>query len=68
MPDDPPRLVDGGADGGIGHLINTKRNPTCPHCGADAAHFHVENYDPIWMDGDVMCGKCGKRVRTYDAG
>lgn len=39
----------------------------CPSCGLDFRHWHVENYDPIWRDGDVVC-ECGQRVRGYDAG
>ena len=39
----------------------------CPSCGKDFRHWHVENYDPIWRDGDVVC-ECGQRVRSYDAG
>jgi hypothetical protein len=39
----------------------------CPKCGKDYRHWHVENYDPIWRDGDVVC-ECGQRVRGYDAG
>lgn len=46
------------------HLINISQK--CPQCGGD--DFRVENYDPIWRDGDVMCNKCDIRVRGYDAG
>lgn len=26
------------------------------------------NYDLIWKDGDVVCEKCGKYIRSFDAG
>ena len=66
MPDDKLPFVNGGAHGGVGHLINTTRAAVCPHCGADASHFHVENYDPIWMDGDEM--RAGQRRRGSATG
>jgi hypothetical protein len=55
-----------------GHILNEAWNPknaekVCPTCGKDFRHWHVENYDPIWMDGDVVC-ECGTRIRGYDAG
>jgi hypothetical protein len=54
-----------------GHILNEAINPQhadrrCPQCGSDYTHWHVENYDPIWQMGDVVC-QCGARVRTYDA-
>lgn len=28
----------------------------------------VKDYDSIWKDGTVICQKCGKFVRYFDAG
>jgi len=39
----------------------------CPECDS-AAHLEVRNYDEMWRDGDVYCGKCNVYVRMYDAG
>jgi len=53
-----------------GHILAealAKEAPVCPSCGKDHRHWHVENYDPIWRDGDVVC-ECGQRIRMYDAG
>jgi hypothetical protein len=54
-----------------GHILNEgwneKNRRPCPKCGKDWRHWHVENYDPIWQDGDVVC-ECGQRIRGYDAG
>lgn len=55
----------------VGHILNEALNPAnrhaCPTCGKDWRHWHVEHYDPIWQDGDVVC-ECGTRIRGYDAG
>jgi hypothetical protein len=69
FPKDDPRYRDvlfAGADGGVAHILS-ERTPPCPECGALPSTFHVEHYDPIWRDGDVMCPN-GHRVRGYDAG
>jgi hypothetical protein len=54
-----------------GHILNEAWNPKndkpCPSCGKNYTHWRVENYDPIWHDGDVVC-ECGQRIRGYDAG
>ncbi|MDP2593783.1 MAG: hypothetical protein Q8P36_00365 [bacterium] len=55
-----------GSDGGVVHLL-APASPNCPNCGAPPSEHHVENYDRMWQDGDVVC-KCGTRVRGYDAG
>lgn len=41
-------------------------NKNCPKCGAGPDKQHIENYDPIWKDGDVVC-ECGTKVRNWDA-
>lgn len=46
------------------HMLMVKAN--CPSCGSPPSEHHVENYDPMWRDGDVIC-KCGTKVRDYDA-
>ena len=43
-----------------------KASSNCPNCNAGPEKHHVENYDPIWQDGDVVC-ECGTKVRNYDA-
>jgi hypothetical protein len=53
------------ASGGVGHML---ADVNCPHCGAPNTEHRVENYDPIWRDGDVVCTRCGGYVRGYDAG
>jgi len=52
------------------HMISTTGgNPTeCPNCGATPDKWTVENYDPMWRDGDVVCTVCRTRIRGYDAG
>jgi hypothetical protein len=55
-----------------GHILNEAINPAhatrvCPTCAKDHRHWHVENYDEIWRQGDVVC-ECGTRIRAYDAG
>lgn len=40
-----------------------KRQETCQH-----KNQVLENYDPIWHDGDIVCADCGKHIRSYDAG
>lgn len=54
-----------------GHILNEAHNPqnrrACPRCGKDFRHWHVEDYDPIWRDGKVVC-ECGQFIRDYDAG
>jgi DNA-directed RNA polymerase subunit RPC12/RpoP len=40
----------------------------CPKCGSPPKEHSVENYDAMWHDGDVVCGKCRTRVRGWDAG
>lgn len=54
-----------------GHLLAEARRdgptPVCPRCGLDFRHWHVENYDEMWRDGDVVCA-CGQFIRGYDAG
>lgn len=60
----------------IGHILaedlaalgkDPKPRPVCPKCGKDSRHWHVENYNEIWRDGDVVC-ECGQFIRDYDAG
>lgn len=43
-------------------------HPNCPKCGAPPKDHEVRNHDPIWLDGDVYCKKCGAYVRAFDAG
>ena len=54
----------------MNHGINVgPGNPQkCPKCGSGPEDWDVENYDPIWRDGDVVCQKCRTRIRGYDAG
>jgi hypothetical protein len=56
---------DGGAAGGVGHLVNNYKK-----CPVDPSHqgYDVRNYDEMWRDGDVHCAQCGAFIRTYDAG
>lgn len=66
MSADEPRMT------GTFHMLNEALEPSnvgrvCPNCGKDHWHWHVENYDEVWRDGDVVC-VCGTRVRSYDAG
>lgn len=67
MPDESrPRAEPGHF---LSEAVGTGADPArvCPSCGKDFRHWHVENYDPIWRDGDVVC-ECGTRIRGYDAG
>ena len=59
-------LYPAGSTGGVGHMLAAS-SPNCPNCGAPPSEHRVENYDPVFQDGDVVC-KCGTRVRGYDAG
>jgi len=43
-------------------------SPNCPNCDSPPQEHTVENYDMMWHDGDVVCTKCGTKVRNYDAG
>jgi ribosomal protein S27AE len=43
-------------------LNNTK----CPDCGND--QFEMRNYSLMWHDGDIHCARCGKFIRSFDAG
>lgn len=38
----------------------------CPECNSN--NTGVENYDPMWQDGDIICQDCRTYVRMYDAG
>jgi hypothetical protein len=38
---------------------------TCKHDFEDQV---VINFDRMWGDGDVVCKKCGKFIRTFDSG
>lgn len=38
----------------------------CPQCGG--TEFELRNYSMMWHDGDIHCAKCGKFIRSYDAG
>jgi len=42
-------------------------SPNCPKCDSPPEKHKVENYDPMWQDGDVICTKCETKVRNYDA-
>ena len=53
--------------GAISHPVDCDIT-TCPHCDADTSKFYVAQGDPLWHDGDVICGECGERVRSYVAG
>jgi len=39
---------------------------TCPECGG--FRCHVENHDPMWGDGDVVCSNCETYIRMFDSG
>lgn len=39
----------------------------CKKCGFVGPH-NLLNYDMMWHDGDIHCGRCGAYVRMYDAG
>lgn len=39
----------------------------CPNCTFPGPH-DVRNHDPMWGDGDVHCGRCGKYLRMFDSG
>lgn len=39
----------------------------CKKCGFVGTH-ELRNYDMMWHDGDIHCGRCGAYVRMYDAG
>ncbi len=39
---------------------------TCPDCGS--AEFEMRNYSLLWHEGDIHCARCGKFIRTFDAG
>jgi len=56
-------LSNGGLAGPF-HVLLVDKN--CPSCNAPPADHHIENYDMMWQDGDVVC-KCGAYVRGYDA-
>lgn len=40
----------------------------CPGCLSGPRDQEVRDYDPMWKDGNVVCLKCGTKVRDYDAG
>ena len=50
----------------IGHGF-AENSPNCPKCDSPPEEHKVENYDIMWQDGDVVCTKCGTKVRNYDA-
>ena len=52
---------------GVGHVL-AENSPDCPRCDAPPADHHVEDYDPMWQDGKVVCTKCGHFVRNYNGG
>ena len=39
----------------------------CPECLENGVGV-LENYDPMWHDGDINCKQCGTYIRMYDAG
>lgn len=39
----------------------------CPSCGYDGPHER-RNYDILWGEGDIHCGRCGTYVRMFDRG
>lgn len=39
----------------------------CKKCGYEGPH-ELRNYNMMWHDGDIHCGRCGAYVRMYDAG
>ncbi len=39
----------------------------CPQCGNTEGHY-MKNYEMIWHEGDIHCGKCDAYVRRFDAG
>lgn len=39
----------------------------CPDCLENEVGV-LENYDPMWHDGDINCKQCGTYIRMYDAG
>lgn len=39
----------------------------CPKCDSPPSDHQVENFDPRFRDGDVVCKKCKTYVRGYDA-
>lgn len=53
----------------IGHIVSKVGIPEeCPSCGANPIEVVVEDYDPVWHDGKVVCKDCGHFIRYYDAG
>jgi transcription initiation factor TFIIIB Brf1 subunit/transcription initiation factor TFIIB len=46
--------------------VLTVRNTACPNCGSK--EFEMRNYSMMWHEGDIHCVKCGKFIRTFDAG
>lgn len=48
-------------------LISTAEHSKCPDCGAPPSDWEIRNYDPMFRDGDIYCGKCGRYIRMYDA-
>lgn len=47
------------------HIINSYE--ACPQCGRTDM-LEVQNYDPVWRNGQVWCRRCNMYVRGYDAG
>lgn len=47
------------------NLINPYKS--CPKC-EKTDRLEVRDYDPMWRDGEVWCGRCKVKVRLYDAG
>jgi len=39
----------------------------CPSC-LTSKFAKLENHDPMWGDGDVVCQFCGTKIRNWDSG
>lgn len=41
-----------------------KEKDKCPKCGSTKTK--VANYNMMWGDGDLVCARCGTKIRDWD--
>lgn len=47
-------------------LLARQHDNSCPTCGG--TETHMENYNMMWHDGDIVCTACNTYIRMWDAG
>lgn len=49
-------------------LEQSKKAYACKEEKKNNCKWHLVDYDPMWMNGEVYCETCGLYVRDFDAG